>query len=174
MVPTFAFSLFAGAFCCDIARCEEMRWKNLIEASRPCDNASGNEIRKTRHLTAPEGKAFEKDSVKVTADATRSFTEASGPSGCFLGELDWQKADVHTRSGKTVSIPILKGFNVSSHADCGSGDVRTAEHIAKGDRISTTFSFGQRVRSQGPRVTTSWSSTRPTRPFPRSSMLRRS
>jgi hypothetical protein len=141
VVRTFVFSLLAAAFCCDIAHCEEMRWKNLIEASRPCDNASGNEIRETRHLAAPEGKAFEKDSVKVTAEAaTRSFTDASGPSGCFLGELDWQKADVHTRSGKTVSVPVLKGFNVGSHADCGSGEVRTAEHIAKGDRINTTCS----------------------------------
>src|SRR5882762_1087505 len=80
LVRTFAFSLLAAASSCGIAHCEEMRWKNLIEASRPCDNASGNEIRETRHLAAPEGKAFEKDSVKVTAEAaTRSFTDASGP-----------------------------------------------------------------------------------------------
>lgn len=123
------------------ARSEEMHWKNLIEKSMACDNPGGNEIRESRHVSAPEGKAFERESVKVTEErGTRSFTDAAGRSGCWADNLDWQNVDVHTKSNKTVSISVLKGFDVMSHADCGSGEARTWEHMAKGERINTTCS----------------------------------
>jgi hypothetical protein len=137
-----AFSLFSATiFFGGVARCEEMHWNNLIDKTMNCDNPRGNEIRENRHISAPEGKAFEKDSVRVMAEpATRSFTDAAGRSGCWADNLDWRKADVHTKSGKTVSISVLKGFDVMGHADCGSGEGRTAAHIAKGEKINTTCS----------------------------------
>jgi hypothetical protein len=52
-------------------------------------------LRQSQHISAPEGKAFEKDSVRVTAEpATRSFTDSAGRSGCWPDNLDWQKEDV--------------------------------------------------------------------------------
>ena len=122
-----------------------MHWKNLIEKTMDCDNPKGNEIRESQHVSAPEGKAFNKDSVRVTTEpATRSFSDAAGPSGCFLANLDWQTTDVprHLKSGETVPVParVLKGFDIRSHADCGSGEERTLERRLKGDKINTTCS----------------------------------
>ena len=118
-----------------------MQWRNIISSTMSCDNPKGNEIRESRHVSAPAGKAFEKDKLRVVAEPqTRSFTDAAGPSGCFLDNLDFQTREVHTKSGKTVSIPILMGFDVRSHADCGSGEQRTAEHMLKNEKINTNCS----------------------------------
>ncbi|WP_155795215.1 hypothetical protein [Bradyrhizobium japonicum] len=129
------------AIFCGAARSEEMSWKNVIDRSMACDNPNGNEIRESHRIAAPEGKAFDKESVKVNEEAgTRSFTDAAGRSGCWADNLTWQNVDVQTKSGKTVSISVLKAFDVASHADCGSGEARTWSHMSKGEKIVTKCS----------------------------------
>jgi hypothetical protein len=72
-----------------VAHGEEFEKKGLIDIEMKCDNPSGNEIQETKHVPAPQGKAFEKDTVKVVAETgTSSFTDGAGPSGCFMENLD--------------------------------------------------------------------------------------
>ena len=129
---------------------EEIQFKNLIDRTMACDNPSGNEIKDVKRVSAPPGKVFEKDSIKViTEPQTRSFTDAAGPGGCFLENLTWQSQTIKTKNGHDVPISLLTGFDVRAHADCGSGEGRTAAHIAKGEKITATCSVRASVFDVG-------------------------
>ena len=67
---------------------EELEFKHMIDKTMKCDNPSGNEIKEVAHASAPAGKVFEKDSIKViTERQTRSYTGAAGPSTHFPWEV---------------------------------------------------------------------------------------
>jgi hypothetical protein len=120
---------------------EELQYTNVIDKAMKCDNPNGNEIIERVHLTAPDGKVFEKDSLKlITEPKTRSFTDAAGPSGCFLENLDWKTTNILTKLGHTIPISLLVGFDVRAHADCGSGEVRTFAHIANSENVTVACS----------------------------------
>lgn len=78
--------------CCTFgftsAYAEELTFANVIHKDARCNDPHGVEIYETVHIAAPTGKYFDKDTVTVYPEAgTRSFTDAAGPSGCFLQNL---------------------------------------------------------------------------------------
>jgi hypothetical protein len=128
---------------------KDLSQQHVINEDMPCNNPGGNEIYKSVPVQAPSGMFFEKETVQVYAEPDfRSFTDKAGPSGCFLHDPVTELIQVETKSGNKVKIPVLTGFKVYGHADCGSGELITAAHVLKGERIRMDCSFRAQLYSR--------------------------
>jgi hypothetical protein len=117
--------------CFAAAHDEELQLKNFIDSAMKCDNPKGNEIKETKHVSAPNGKAFEKDTAKVTTEPqTRSFTDAAGAGGCFLENLDWTTVNIPTKTNHTVPVNLL-GFRRARLCRLRSGESDGRPHREK-------------------------------------------
>jgi hypothetical protein len=110
--------------CVTASSAEELSVPNVIHKEARCGDPHGIEIYETAHILAPTGKFFDKDTVAAITDlGTRSYTDAAGPSGCFVQSFNWETVTAVTKSGRKVPISLLRGFDVHSHADCASGEL---------------------------------------------------
>lgn len=107
-----------------------------IEQDDNCANPNGNEIKAWVKVKAPANKYFSLEEVHIiTEKGSRSFTDKAEPSGCSMKNPVWNTVRITTKDGAVIPVSVLREFDVYGHADCGSGEARTAEHILKGDRI---------------------------------------
>jgi hypothetical protein len=107
-----------------------------IEQDDNCANPNGNEIKAWVHVKAPPNKYFSLEEIHIiTEPGSRSFTDKAEPSGCSMKNPEWNTVRLTTKDGSVIPVSVLRGFDVYGHADCGSGEARTAEHIVKGERI---------------------------------------
>jgi hypothetical protein len=131
------------------ASAKDFLQQHVINADSACDDPGGNEVNRSVVIKAPDGMFFEKEMIEVYAEpTTRSFSNAAGPSGCFLKDVrPPELVTVETKSGNKVRIPALTKFEVYGHSDCGSGELITAKHVLNNERIRTDCSVKAQINS---------------------------
>ena len=136
-VKNFVFVILIGASCTLASAQEVVTYKDFIRKDVKCDNPSGNEIKEWVKISAPIGKFFAKDSIKIIEEqGSRSYTNAADASGCFVRNYQLDQIFVQTKSGMKFPVSVVRGFDVYVHADCGSGEAVTAHHMANNENIS--------------------------------------
>lgn len=104
---------------------------NLDGGKVACKSSSGDEIKKVQTFEATQDRYFESFHVKPI-----SAVSYVGPGECLITNKVTKKVKLALQNGLVVDVEVPYRYDVMAHADCGSGEARTAMHIAKGDHIS--------------------------------------
>lgn len=108
---------------------------NLDGGKVACKSTSGDEIKKTQVYTAPQDRYF--TSFAASPISGVSFV---GPAECPILDKATKKVKLTLQNGLVVDVDVPVSYTVMAHADCGSGERRTLEHIAKGEHINVECS----------------------------------